>query len=58
MTKLHDALSALICGYTRLTCPHCPQEIRYRNVSPAEAERLRARMADHVASAHPDRTPA
>lgn len=36
--------------YTRLTCPHCPQEIRYRGVSPAEDKRHRTRMADHIAS--------
>lgn len=46
LTRLADNLG----GYTRLTCPHCPLQLRYRGVSPAEEKRLRAHMADHIAS--------
>lgn len=49
---LLDRLADAIGKYTRLTCPHCPLQIRYRGVTPAEDKRLRAHMSDHIASHH------
>lgn len=43
-------LTDLLGRYTRLTCPHCPLQLRYRGVSPAEEKRLRTHMANHTAS--------
>lgn len=45
-----DRLADEIGRYTRLTCPRCPLHIRYRGVTATEDKRLRAHMADHIAS--------